>query len=133
MPTSYLDSFPLQIGDLRCVKLLLAFGADINAISDFDQTPMNLALAHYQENVIHLLGALEGVSATFVQPAIPIPLPGVTQLRSLQLPLNSDSSDNELERASRFMGSYDLAMDSIRPFYVNLQLEVSNTTVHTLV
>lgn len=118
---------------MRCVKLLLAFGADINAISDFDQTPMNLALAHYQENVIHLLGALEGVSATFVQPAIPIPLPDVTQLRSLRFPLNSDSSDNELERASRFMGSYDLAMDSIRPFYVNLQLEVSNTTVHTLV
>ena len=84
---------------MRCVKLLLAFSADINMISEFDQTPMNIAVAHDQENVIKLLEALKGITASFVEPKTYRPLP--VMFRPLHykqyFPLSPASSDGELE------------------------------------
>ncbi len=84
---------------MRCVKLLLAFRADINMISEFDQTPMNIAVAHDQEIVIKLLEALKGITASFVEPQTYHPLP--VMFRPLHykryFPLSPASSDGELE------------------------------------
>jgi calcium-independent phospholipase A2 len=90
--------FASMHGDIRCIKLLLAFNADINAVSVFEQTPMNLAIAHYQESVIKLFSVLGGISAAFVMPLPPIPLPPISRFRTQRYMLSLDSSDNELER-----------------------------------
>ena len=96
---------------MRCVKLLLSFGADINAVSDFEQTPMNIAVAHDQEDIIKLLEALKGITAAFVEPTVPHPIPVTTRPLSFkpQMFLSPDSSDGELEvptrPSSRFPGS----------------------------
>lgn len=113
------------MGDLRCIKLLLAFGANINAISSFDQTPMNLAIAHYQENVIKLFSVLGGISAAFVMLPDYIPLPKVSRFRNLGLPFSPDSSDNEFERGIHV--SYNVQLDSIRPYDLQFLVEVSQS------
>lgn len=116
--------FAAMVGDMRCVKLLLAFGAHINAVSDFDQTPMNIAVAHDQGIIIQLLEALKGITAAFVEPIVTHPLPLTSCFQSLRAPFSPDSSDCELEIATRLNDIvYDVPMDSIRPFDINLHLE----------
>ncbi|XP_019856199.1 PREDICTED: uncharacterized protein LOC109584779 isoform X3 [Amphimedon queenslandica] len=102
--------FAAMEGDLRCIKLLLAFGADINAISNFEMTPMNLALAHFKESAIQLFGVLGGISAAFVLKRDPVPLPPITHFLGLGLPLSSsdsDDTDNDRQTPYRdFMTGY---------------------------
>ncbi len=119
---------------MRCVKLLLAFGADINAISKFDQTPMNIAVAHDKENIIKLLEALKGITAAFVEPIVYRPLPVVMISSCIRHthPLSPASSDGELELATRFSSNHfdhfdqDVPMESIRTFDSNILTQVSN-------
>ena len=83
---------------------------------------MNLAIAHYQENVIKLFSILGGISAAFVMEPQYIPLPKVTRFHGVRLPFTPDSSDNELENAVHM--SYNVPMDSIRPFDIQFLIEV---------
>ena len=111
---------------MRCIKLLLAFGADINAISNFEMTPMNLAIAHYREPVIQLFGILGGISAAFVLKRDPVPLPPVTHFVGLRLPLSSsDSEDTENERQAPY--HQEIVTAYIRQSDPRLQLDVSRT------
>ena len=47
--------FLLQQGDERCAKALIAFGANINAMNDFDMTPLDMAIQNRQEALVPLL------------------------------------------------------------------------------
>ena len=98
-------SFPIQIGDLSSVKLILVFGADVNAINNFEQTPLDIAIAHYQDRIVELIAALGGISAVFVQPKCPVVLPRVSPFMSFQL--SPDPVENELEAALRLTSSYE--------------------------
>ena len=44
-----------QQGDEPCARALLAFGADINALNDFDMTPLDIAIQNRQEALVPLL------------------------------------------------------------------------------
>ena len=48
-------SFHPQQGDERCAKALIAFGANINAMNNFDMTPLDMAIQNRQEALVPLL------------------------------------------------------------------------------
>ena len=124
---------------MRCVKLLLAFGTDINIISEFDQTPMNIAVAHDQENIIKLLEALKGITAVFVEPVVYSPLPIIFTGSRVKhyLPLSPASSDGELELGTKYTSDrfnnfdLDIPMESIRTFDSSILTQVSNGCICT--
>lgn len=106
---------------MRCVKLLLTFDADINAISEFDQTPMNIAVAHDKEGIIKLLEALQGITAAFVEPTQCHPLPIIFRpyyMKQQYTPLSPTSSDeSDLETGMELRGGVaveDVPLESIR-------------------
>ena len=109
----------------------MAFGADINAISNFEMTPMNLALAHFKESAIQLFGVLGGISAAFVLRRDPVPLPPITHFLGLRLPLSSsDSDDTDNDRRTPYR---DFMTGYVRQSEPVLQLNVSQylyTYVH---
>ena len=47
--------FHPQQGDERCAKALIAFGANINAMNDFDMTPLDMAIQNRLEALVPLL------------------------------------------------------------------------------
>ena len=102
----------------------MAFGADINAISNFEMTPMNLALAHFKESAIQLFGVLGGISAAFVLRRDPVPLPPITHFLGLRLPLSSsDSDDTDNDRRTPYR---DFMTGYVRQSEPVLQLNVSH-------
>lgn len=77
----------------------------MNAINNFEQTPLDIAIAHYQDRVVELIAAQGGISAVFYQPRQPVVLPRVSPFMSFQA--SPDPLECELEAAMRLTGSYD--------------------------
>ena len=122
---------------MRSVKLLLSFGADINAVSEFDQTPMNIAVAHDQENIIKLLEALKGITAAFVEPTTYHPLPVIFRPSHFKnyLPLSPASSDGELEVGNKFVSNRhdNVPMESLGVFDNRILSQVLVNVIHGIV
>ena len=79
----------IKNGDELLTKVLIAFGADINAQNEFEQTPLDIAIQNNQEQLIPLLVSVgckrAGMETASVPPPPsppPLPQPGTATLVS---------------------------------------------------